>query len=130
MPTGFAAPEIEGNVMTVNLEAAERERRRATGQRLRQWRIKRERSQAEIARTAGITQASLSNYETGKRELPLSTALSVAAALDISLGDVLEVPDIIVLRDSRLGKVVKTLVDRPDLLDSISPRRIEAEAAS
>jgi hypothetical protein len=54
----------------------------------------------------------------------------VAAALDISLGDVLEVPDIIVLRDSRLGKVVKTLVDRPDLLDSISPRRIEAEAAS
>jgi transcriptional regulator with XRE-family HTH domain len=116
--------------MTVNLEAAERERRRATGQRLRQWRIKRERSQAEIARTAGITQASLSNYETGKRELPLSTALSVAAALDISLGDVLEVPDIIVLRDSRLGKVVKTLVDRPDLLDSISPRRVEAEAAS
>ncbi len=108
----------------------EQERRHQTGERLRYWRMRRQSSQADIARAAGITQASLSNYETGKRELPLATALAVASALDITLGDVLDVADVIVLRDSRLGRVVRTLIDRPDLLDSIAPRRIEAEAAS
>ncbi len=108
----------------------EQERRKQTGERLRYWRTRRQSSQAEIARAAGITQASLSNYETGKRELPLGTALGVASALDITLGDVLDVADVIVLRDSRLGRVLRTLIDRPDLLDSIAPRRVEAEAAS
>jgi transcriptional regulator with XRE-family HTH domain len=108
----------------------EQDRRRAAGQRLRYWRQQRLRSQADIARAAGITQASLSNYETGKRELPLATALSIASALDITLSDVLEVPDVIVLRDSRLGKIVRTLVERPELLDSVLPRRVESEAAS
>ena len=108
----------------------EQERRQQIGERIRFWRMRRQASQAEIARASGVTQASLSNYETGKRELPLSTALAVASALDITLGDVLDISDVIVLRDSRLGRVVRTLVDRPDLLDSITPRRIEAEAAS
>jgi transcriptional regulator with XRE-family HTH domain len=111
-------------------ELSEKERRRQTGERLRYWRTRRQCSQAEVARAAGITQASLSNYETGKRELPMSTALSIASALDVTLGDVLDVGDVIVLRDSRLGRVVRTLMDRPDLLDSIAPRRVEAEAAS
>ena len=106
------------------------QRRRETGERVRYWRTRRRCSQAEVARAAGITQASLSNYETGKRELPLSTGLAIASALDITLGDLLEVTDVIVLRDSRLGRVVRTLMDRPDLLDSITPRRVEAEAAS
>jgi transcriptional regulator with XRE-family HTH domain len=108
----------------------ETERRRETGERLRFWRMRRECSQAEVARAANITQASLSNYETGKRELPLSTALAIAAALDVTLGDLLEGGGVIVLRDSRLGRVVRTLIERPDVLESISPRRVEAEAAS
>ncbi len=107
----------------------EQELRQQTGERIRFWRMHRHASQALIARASGVTQASLSNYETGKRELPLSTALAVASALDITLGDVLDISDVIVLRDSRLGRVVRTLVDRSDLLDSIAPRRIEAEAA-
>ena len=111
----------------VNVDA---ERRRATGQRLREWRVKRGLSQASVARNSHITQASLSNYETGKRELPLYTALAIAAALDITLSEVLEIPDVVVLRDSRLGRVVRTLVERPELLDSIVPRRVESEAAS
>jgi transcriptional regulator with XRE-family HTH domain len=111
-------------------DKVEQERRRETGERLRYWRTRRQVSQSEVARASGITQASLSNYETGKRELPISTALAIADVLDITLGDVLEVGDVIVLRDSRLGRVVRTLMDRPDLLDSISPRRVEAEAAS
>lgn len=111
-------------------ELLEQDRRRETGERLRYWRMRRQSSQAEVARAAGITQASLSNYETGKRELPISTALAIASTLDVTLGDILNVGDVIVLRDSRLGRVVRTLMDRPELLDSIAPRRIEAEAAS
>jgi|GEM_PF-2457592 len=111
-------------------ENVEKQRRRETGERLRYWRMRRQCSQAEVARAAGITQASLSNYETGKRELPMSTALSIVSALDVTLGDIIEVGDVIVLRDSRLGRVVRTLMDRPDLLDNIAPRLDMVEAAS
>jgi transcriptional regulator with XRE-family HTH domain len=100
--------------------------RRAIGQRIREWRLKRELSQAEVSRLAGITQASLSNYENGKRDLPLSTLLGVTAALNVSLGDLLDLPDVIVVRDSMLGRAVEQLVRRPDL---ISPM-VGADAAS
>lgn len=100
--------------------------RRAIGQRIREWRLKRELSQAEVARHAGITQASLSNYENGKRDLPLSTLLGVTSALNVSLGDLLDMPDVIVVRDSTLGRAVEQLVRRPDL---ISPM-VGADAAS
>jgi transcriptional regulator with XRE-family HTH domain len=87
--------------------------RNAVGQRIREWRLRRELSQADVARRAGITQASLSNYENGKRDMPLSTVLGVTGALNVSLGDVLDVPDVIVVRDSTLGKAVCQLVQRP-----------------
>jgi transcriptional regulator with XRE-family HTH domain len=67
-------------------------RRAAVGERLREWRLRRELSQTEVARVAGVTQASLSNYETGKRDMPLSTFLGVVGALDVSVGDLLEIP--------------------------------------
>ena len=88
--------------------------RNAVGQRIREWRLRRELSQADVARRAGITQASLSNYENGKRDMPLSTLLGVTSALNVSLGDVLDVPDVIVVRDSALGKAVCQLVQRPE----------------
>lgn len=97
--------------------------RTAVGQRIRVWRLKRELSQAEVAREAGITQASLSNYENGKRDLPLSTLVGVAGALNVSLGDLLDLPDMIIVRDSRLGRAVEQLVHRPEL-------GVGAEAAS
>ena len=101
------------------------------GQRIRGFRSRRGQSQQEIARRAGITQASLSNYETGKREIPVGTLVRIAAALDISVGDLLEVPQLIVSRDSRLGSVMRMLMDSPDLIDSIARRREGAlEAAS
>ena len=79
------------------------------GHRIRAWRLRRELSQAEVARAAGITQASLSNYENGKRDLPLTTLLAVAQALNVSLGDLLDLPDVIVVRDSVLGRAVEQL---------------------
>lgn len=107
-------------------------RRRETGQRVREWRLKHDRSQADVARAAGITQASLSNYETGKREMPLSTALGITAALDLGLADILDVEGVIVLRDARLGRAVSLLVERPELLERVVPsvHPVEAEAAS
>jgi len=103
--------------MVTNLNV--REQRSAIGRRLRQWRLKRELSQSEVARGAGITQASLSNYETGKRDLPLSTFLGVAATLEVSVGDLLDIPEIIVVRNSRLGTAVGRIVERPELADSL-----------
>ncbi|MSQ29206.1 MAG: XRE family transcriptional regulator [Dehalococcoidia bacterium] len=105
------------------------ERRRAIGRRLREWRVKRELSQAQVARAGGITQASLSNYETGKRDLPLSTLFGVAAALNVDLGDLLDVPDVVVVRDSRVGRAVERLVQRPELADALT-RPTMTEAAS
>jgi transcriptional regulator with XRE-family HTH domain len=108
--------------MTTDYTSHERDlvaQRLAVGQRLREWRLKREFSQAEVARSAGITQASLSNYETGKRDMPLSTFLGVVAALDVSVGDLLEIPDVIVVRASRIGGAVERLVARPELTDRL-----------
>lgn len=82
------------------------------GVKIREWRLRRELSQAYVARCAGITQASLSNYENGKRDMPLSTLMGVASALNVPLGDLLELPDVIVVRDSLLGRAVGQLCDR------------------
>ena len=94
-------------------------RRAEVGQKLRELRKRRGRSQADVSNHAGITQASLSNYETGKRELPLSTALNLAAELDVPFGDIMETSDVIVLRDSRLGRAVRALSDSPQLLEAV-----------
>ena len=91
----------------------------------------RERSQADVSSHVGITQASLSNYETGKRELPLSTALNLAAELDVPFGDIMQTSDVIVLRDSRLGRAVRALADSPELLEAVVEGRLpKLEAAS
>ena len=104
-------------------------RRIEVGRRLRDARRRRGLSQSEVSQSAGITQASLSNYETGKRELPLSTILNLAAALDVSLGDLMETPEIIVLRDSRIADAVRALMDSPELLESvISGEEVDSEA--
>ncbi len=99
--------------MTMTLEnETERVTRIGVGQRVREWRLRREMSQADVARLTGITQASLSNYENGKRDIPLSTLLGVSAALNVSLGDLLDLPEVIVVRDSTLGRAVEQLQTR------------------
>ena len=103
--------------------------RAAVGERLREWRLSRELSQTEVARAAGITQASLSNYETGKRDMPLSTFLGVVGALNVSVGDLLDIPDVIVVRDSRIGQAVGRLVAQPDLTEAL-PQVALGDAAS
>lgn len=94
-------------------------RRVEVGRRIRDARRRRGLSQSEVSQAAGITQASLSNYETGKRELPLSTVLNLASALDVPLGDLVEISDVMVLRDSRLADAVRALMESPELLESV-----------
>ncbi len=98
--------------MTLENETEQRVTRVGVGQRVREWRLRRELSQADVARVTGITQASLSNYENGKRDMPLSTLLGVSAALNVSLGDLLDLPEVIVVRDSMLGRAVEQLQTR------------------
>ena len=96
------------------------EHRTKLGQQLRTLRRKAGRSQTEVSKGAGITQASLSNYETGKREVPLSTALNIAAELDVPFSSIVETSDVIVVRDSRLGRAVQVLVDSPNLIEAVA----------
>ncbi|MXZ47031.1 MAG: helix-turn-helix transcriptional regulator [Chloroflexi bacterium] len=109
---------MEGQTITMG-DSETLSRRVEIGRRLREARRRRGLSQSEVSQTAGITQASLSNYETGKRELPLSTMMNLAAALDVPLGDLMEISDVIILRDSRLADAVRALTDSPELLESV-----------
>ncbi len=95
------------------------ESRRELGQRIREWRQRRGLSQTAVAQIAGVTQGSLSNYENGNRGLPLSTFLGILAALDISAGELIDTPEIVVMRDSRVGRAVERLVANPELADTI-----------
>ncbi len=107
----------------------QRQQRREIGQRIRDWRLKRGLSQVAVARVAGVTQASLSNYETGKRDLRLSTLLGVVEALDIGVGDLLDVPDTVVVRDSRLGRAVERLEAHPEFVDRVLSSDVDAASA-
>jgi transcriptional regulator with XRE-family HTH domain len=44
-------------------------------------------TQAELAEAVGVTQATLSHYETGKRDVSVATLLRIAEALDVSIQD-------------------------------------------
>jgi transcriptional regulator with XRE-family HTH domain len=61
------------------------------GPLVRGLRVTRGWNQAELARAAGIPQATLSNYENGKRELPLGSAIRLAASLDVTLAELVDV---------------------------------------
>ncbi len=65
------------------------ELRAEVGARLRLIREERRISQEEIAFAAEVTQASISNYENGRNEIPLSVLLSVCDFLSVPLAEML-----------------------------------------
>ncbi|MEI7924781.1 MAG: helix-turn-helix transcriptional regulator [Chloroflexota bacterium] len=65
------------------------ELRAEVGARLRLLREERRISQEEIAFAAEVTQASISNYENGRNEIPLSVLLSVCDFLGVPLSEML-----------------------------------------
>jgi transcriptional regulator with XRE-family HTH domain len=66
-----------------------------------------------LARAAGLTQATISNYESGKRDIPVPSLVRIIAALDVPLGALVDTVDIIVARDSKLGRAVAELAGDP-----------------
>ncbi len=54
-----------------------------TAVRLRQIRLNQGKTQADVAWLSGITQAALSNYENGKRDIPLRSLLALSDVLAI-----------------------------------------------
>ena len=92
------------------------------GQRIRAWRLKRGYTQDQVAAAIGITQTALSHYETGKRRLLLSTTLALAGALDVPVCELVdsERPDELAIpRQSRLGRLIAQLMERPELLKAL-----------
>ena len=78
------------------------------GLQMRLWRSRRGLSQTTAAVRAGITQATWSNYETCKREPSVTCALRIAAALDVTLAELIDGSGaLILLRDSRLGQALE-----------------------
>ena len=96
-------------------------RTKAVAQRLRVLRKTRGLSQHALARAAGITQASVSNYETGKREVTLATAMSLASALDVTFCQLVDIEtDHLIIPDgSRLARAVGVLKGSPELLGRV-----------
>lgn len=95
--------------------------RRTVGGWLREKRQRVQLSQTEVARDAGITQGSLSNYETGKREVSIETLLRLSTAVAADLGELVGAEEVILLRGSRLASAATALQQEPRLLDQIVP---------
>lgn len=58
--------------------------RAAVGRNLREQRLAHGMTQDELAWQVGVSQGSMSHYEQGKIELPLSVLLEVCRALDVT----------------------------------------------
>jgi len=85
--------------------------------RLRSWRIRRGLSQSAVAMGTGLDQSSVSNYESGKRDIPVPAIVRLIATLNVSLGDLVDpslLPggddEVIVARHSLLGEAVSRLI--------------------
>jgi transcriptional regulator with XRE-family HTH domain len=65
-------------------------RRVLIGRRIRWWRQQRQLSQAELARRVGVTQSTLSHYESGKRDPTLGIFCALIAALDVEPAQILK----------------------------------------
>ena len=97
--------------------------RSEVGAWLRARRRRSGKSQSQVAKAAGITQASVSNYETGKREVHLDTLLRIAAAVDADIGDLVSEAEAILLAGSRLAEAAALLRSSERLTDSVIAAR-------
>ncbi len=64
------------------------------GRRLRVLRAEHDWTQDKAARAFGVTQASVSNYESGKRETPLGVLLQMAKVYEVPLNKLVTVDDL------------------------------------
>jgi len=105
------------------------------GDRVRIWRRRRKLSQAALAGLAGISQAYLSQIETGLRAVEKrSTMVTLARALDVSVADLLgqntDPTDPVRVRASEAVATVRVALVDLEVGDLVPPRRQRAELES
>jgi transcriptional regulator with XRE-family HTH domain len=93
---------------------------------LRRLRIARRLSLSELARATGMSKATLSSVESGRSNPTVETLASLAGALRVSLGELLEEPplgEIRVIRAGRLDRVEQAGVELSER--AWEPHRLE-----
>ncbi len=83
---------------------------RAVGAKIRTLREARGTSQRQLANGIGLSQAVISQYELGMREIRATTAIRIAAFFDVSLSELLDVQGVIAVRDERIAWGVQAVV--------------------
>ncbi len=73
---------------------ANKKLRKLIGERMFDLREKAELSQVVVARRTGVTQASISNYENGIRELPIGLALRLSRLYGVEVTRLASVGDL------------------------------------
>ena len=96
---------------------------------LRRLRIARRLSLSELARATGMSKATLSSVESGRSNPTVETLAALAAALRVSLGELLEEPpldEVRIVRRGRDGVLDRGGDDGLELAERAwSPRRVE-----
>jgi transcriptional regulator with XRE-family HTH domain len=96
---------------------------------LRRLRIARRLSLSELARATGMSKATLSSVESGRSNPTVETLAALAAALRVSLGELLEEPplgEIRVIRGGRLDRVEEAGVELSER--AWDPHRLDERA--
>lgn len=75
--------------------------------------------QHELASEIGIAQASVSNYETGKRDVPTGLLESIASVLRVSVAELLPDEVVMIVREPDLQVAVRVLAGSPERIEAI-----------
>lgn len=82
-------------------------RRGALGRRIREWRVRRQQTGAAVAEALGIGPSAFSNHQRGARDLPAPVFLRLFGVLKVPSAELLDTPEVLVLRRSLLGEFVE-----------------------
>ena len=93
--------------------------RRRVGMHLELRRRRRGMHQYELAREVGIAQASVSNYETGKRDVPIGLLEPIASVLRVSVAELLPDEVVLIVREADLHAAVCALTGSPELIEMV-----------
>ena len=83
--------------------------------------------QYELAREVGIAQATVSNFETGKRDVPTGLLEPIASVLRVSVADLLPNEVALIVREADLHAAVRTLKGSPERIEAILEAQRRAE---
>lgn len=73
-------------------EAAVNQLYEAIGRRIREARLRRDRTQTDLARSLAMTRSSVANFEAGRQRVTVHLLLQIAEELDTPVHDLLDEP--------------------------------------